>query len=337
MSLRETTILITGADGFVGTHLCRTLSEKYTVYAFMLPSQVSFFKQKWGQQDSTHLKILAGEFSELSKLLSPLPAVDYTVHCAGTMLGAKYDNYLVSNFQITQQLIAQLPKNLKKLIFLSSQSALGPSSSADNKLSPSSVAKPISFYGETKLMAEKEVLSSQLPSLVFRPAPILGPEDKTFLEIFQTSDTGKFPILGQKEKVFQFIYIQDLVRAIETALFSTQKNKIYHIAYPNAADWNQMRSAIESFLGRSLKILFLNPTITFLYLKFFDLKEALTGKKTNKNVNKLGEMMAPYWVFDTSDFSADTGFTYQYDLNETISLTYRWYQQNSWTRPNLTQ
>tara|TARA_B110001454_G_scaffold183141_1_gene178140 strand:+ start:75666 stop:76679 length:1014 start_codon:yes stop_codon:yes gene_type:complete len=337
MNARETTILVTGADGFVGTHLCRSLSKKFTVYAFMLPGQVEFFKQKWGNQDSTNLKILAGEFSDLGQLLEPLPAVEYAVHCAGTMLGAKYDNYLLSNFKITQQLLVQLPKGLKKLIFLSSQSALGPSDSAENKLPPSAIAKPISFYGETKLMAEKEVLNSSLPSLVFRPAPILGPEDKTFLEIFQTADTGKFPILGQKKKVFQFIYIQDLVRAIETALFSEQKNKIYHIAYPNAADWNQMKTAIELFLGRSLKILFLNPTITFLYLKYFDLKEALTGKKTNKNVNKLGEMMAPYWVFDTSHFIADTGFSYKHNLNETISLTYRWYQQNSWTRPNLTR
>ena len=337
MSARETTILVTGADGFVGTHLCRALCQKYTVYAFMLPSQMASFKEKWGQQDSSHLKILPGEFSELGKLLLPLPAVDYAVHCAGTMLGAKYENYLVSNFNTTEQLIAQLPKTLKKFIFLSSQSALGPSDSAENKLSPYAKANPISFYGKTKLMAEQAVLNSSLPALVFRPSPVLGPEDKTFLEIFQTADTGKFPILGQKQKVFQFVYIQDLVRAIETGLFSDHKNKIYHISYPNTADWNQMKMAIETVLGRSLKILFLNPTLTFLYLKFFDIKEALTGKKTNKNVNKMGEMMAPYWVFDSSHFTLDTGFSYQHNLYETISLTYHWYQQNSWTRPNLTQ
>jgi nucleoside-diphosphate-sugar epimerase len=337
MSPRETTILVTGADGFVGTHLCRTLCAKYTVYAFMLPKQVAFFKEKWGHQDSTHLKILAGEFTELGQLLSSLPVADYAVHCAGTMLGAKFENYLVSNFDITEQWLAQMPKTVRKLIFLSSQSALGPSDSADNKLLPSATAKPVSFYGQTKLMAEKAVLNSSLPALVFRPAPILGPEDKTFLEIFQTADTGKFPILGQKRKIFQFVCVQDLVRAIETALFSNQKNKIYHIAYPAPADWNQMKAAMENFLGQPLKILFLNPTLTFLYLKFFDIKESLTGKKTNKNVNKMDEMMAPFWVFDTSHFTADTGFTYQYNLNETISLTYRWYQQNSWTRPNLTQ
>lgn len=332
MSGRDTIILVTGADGFVGTHLCRALTKEYTVYAFMLPSQVDFFKQKWGSLETSHLKILAGEFKDLGSLLSAHPAVHYAVHCAGTMLGAKYDNYLNSNFKTTQILLNYLPASLTKLIFLSSQSALGPSDSVENKLTTSATPKPISYYGETKLMAEKAVLNSSFSALVLRPAPILGPEDKTFLEIFQTADKGQFPILGQKQKTFQFIYIEDLIRAIQLALFSKETNRIYHIAFPEAANWDLMKTAMESFLGTSLKVLYLNRFLTRLYLQFFDLIEALTGKKTNKNVNKLGEMMAPHWVFDTSQFSNDTGFTYTHNLNETIFSTYSWYQQNAWTR-----
>ncbi len=333
MNTRETIILVTGADGFVGTHVCRALTKHYTVYAFMLPSQVDVFKTKWGSLDYKHLKILSGTFKELGQLTQSLAPIQYVVHCAGTMLGAKYDSYLESNLVVTQELLAQLPKNLKKIIFLSSQSALGPSDSESNKLRSSATPRPLSFYGETKLLAEKKVLSSGLPSVIFRPAPILGPEDKTFLEIFQTADKGQFPILGQKNKIFQFVHVADLVSAIQTALFSDKINRIYHIAYPETANWNQMQMAIESFLGKPLKILYLNYTLTWLYLKFFDWIEFFTGKKTNKNLNKIDEIMAPYWVFDTTEFTADMNFNYSHNLNETISSTYKWYQQNSWTRP----
>lgn len=334
MQSRETIILVTGADGFVGTHVCRALVEHYTVYAFMLASQVEAFKKKWGSSDYTHLKILPGHFKDLSSLTQSLPSFQYVVHCAGTMLGAKYDSYLKANLETTQDLVAQLPKNLKKIIFLSSQSALGPSDSESNKLKASATPRPLSFYGETKLLAEKMVLNCGLPSLIFRPAPVLGPEDKTFLEIFQTADNGQFPILGQKNKVFQFVHVNDLVSAIQIALFSDTKNKIYHIAYPEHANWNQMKMAIEAFTGKPLKVLYLNPTLTRLYLIFFDWLEFFTGKKTNKNLNKIHEIMAPYWVFDTSEFTIDMNFNYSHNLNETISSTYTWYQQNSWTSPD---
>lgn len=334
MNARETTILVTGADGFLGTHLCRALVKHYTVYAFMLPSQVDVFKEKWGSLDFSHLKILSGHFKELNQLMRSLPPFQYVVHCAGTMLGAKYESYLKSNLEITQDLLAQVPKNLKKLIFISSQSALGPSDSTSNKLKSSTTPRPLSYYGETKLRAEREVLNSGVPSLIFRPAPILGPEDKTFLEIFQTADKGKFPILGQKNKTFQFVYITDLVSAIQTALFSDITNKVYHIAYPDTANWDQMKTAMESFLGKPLKVLYLNYTLTRLYLTFFDFIEFLTGKKSNKNLNKIDEIMAPHWVFDTSEFTSDMNFNYSHNLNETISSTYHWYQQNSWTRPH---
>jgi hypothetical protein len=97
-------------------------------------------------------------------------------------------------------------------------------------------------------------------------------------------------------------------------------------------NWEQMIMAFQNHIGKPLKILYLNPTFTYLYLKFFDLWEALTGKKTNKNLNKLGEFMAPNWIFDTTDFTYDFDFKYTRNLDETIHTTYSWYQNNSWLK-----
>jgi UDP-glucose 4-epimerase len=332
MTPRDTTILVTGADGFVGTHLCRWFAQHYTVYAFILPSQEKAFRLKLGLLDITHIKIIIGEFKDLSKFRDQLAKVQFVIHCAGTMLGAKFESYYESNVVTTQLLLKQLPPNLKKLLFLSSQSALGPSSSPNYKPKVTDTPKPISFYGQTKLMAEKEILKTSVPVLIFRPAPIMGPEDKSFFEIFKSVNKGFFPILGQKQKQFQYIHVQDLMRAIETALFSNHSGKIYHIAYPVPGNWEQMIMAFQNHIGKPLKILYLNPTFTYLYLKFFDLWEALTGKKTNKNLNKLGEFMAPNWIFDTTDFTYDFDFKYTRNLDETIHTTYSWYQNNSWLK-----
>ncbi|MBL7543438.1 MAG: NAD(P)-dependent oxidoreductase [Bdellovibrionaceae bacterium] len=337
MNDRDTIILVTGADGFVGTHLCRSLIKKYTVYAFILPQQESHFLEKWGKDSTEHLKIIKDKFENLHTYRKLLQEVHYAVHCAGTMLGAQEHNYIESNLITTRLLLQNLPTDLKKIVFLSSQSAIGPSPSPDYKLKVSDHPTPISFYGQTKLLAEKDILNSPRPAIVFRPASILGPEDKTFLEFFQMADKGRFPILGQKQKQFQFVYVDDLVSAIELVLFSEQKNKIYHIAHPEIGNWERMRSAMERHLNRPLRILFINPTLTRWYLKFFDVREAFTGIKTNRNLNKFGEFMAPNWIFDTSDFEKDTGFKYTHNLNETISSTYSWYQRHSWTRPSLTR
>lgn len=330
-------ILVTGADGFVGTHLCRHLSKSYRVTANVLPAQKDYFFEKWGNQSTLNLTVIAEEIRNLSSDRIWLNSITHVVHCAGTMLGSKYEYYLDANLKTTKSLIEILHPKLEKFIFLSSQSALGPSSGPDIKPTPSATPQPISYYGETKLMAEKEILNSNLPFVIFRPSPVLGPEDRTFLEIFQTAAQGKFPILGQKDKQFQFVYVNDLVLAIEKALLSAVTRKLYHVAYPDAANWAQMKSAMEMHLHKKLKVLFLNPTLTSLYLRFYDFMEALTGKRTNKNHNKFKEMMAPYWLFDTSDFVKDTGFSYQSNFNDTISSTFSWYEKNSWTHPSGTR
>lgn len=322
--------MVTGADGFVGTHLCRALLQKYTVYAFILPPRLAAFQKKLDLADQTHLKILIGEFKDLSQHQDELHRIQYVVHCAGTMLGARYETYEEANFKTTQLMLDYLPKHLKKLVFLSSQSALGPSDSPQNKLARSALPNPLSYYGQTKLMAEKIVLESKFPSIVLRPAPILGPEDLTFLEIFQNANKGRFPILGQKLKHFQFIHVLDLVAAIEWSLFAADKQKLYHIAHSEVATWETMKLSFEKALNRPLKTLFLNPMLTRWYLRFYDLVETVFGKKTNKSMNKWSEIMAPYWIFDETEFTIESGIAFRHSLDKTIEDTLYWYRQNLW-------
>ncbi len=330
MDPSEITILVTGADGFVGTHLCRSLLLKYQVYAFIRPSRLEVFKKKIADIDKARLKIIVGEFNELFDHRDSIDRVTHVVHCAGTMLGAFYKSYEDGNLNTTKELIKYLPKTVKKFIFLSSQGAVGPSHSLNYKMKPSDPPKPISHYGETKLLAEKEVLSSGLPAIIFRPASILGPEDISFFEIFKMADRGKFPILGQKIKYFQFINVFDVVSAIELVLFSELSSKIYHIAQPSPGTWDTMRTSLETHLKRPIKVLYLNYFFTLLYFGFFDLRERITGKKVNMSINKLPEFMASYWLIDESEFTRDTGFLYTYTLDETIKMTLSWYRQNKW-------
>jgi nucleoside-diphosphate-sugar epimerase len=330
MNAREINILVTGADGFVGTHLCRQLLKKYTVYAFVLPSRLVHFNKKLGSIDKTHLKIIAGEFKNLKAHQEKLKHLHYAIHCAGTMVGSRYSTFEEANLDSIKILLPLLPLDLKRLIFLSSQSAVGPSDTDIYKVRVGDLAKPISFYGETKLLAEKTVQESKVPHVILRPASIFGPEDPIFLEFFKMASRGRFPILGQKLKHFQFVNVFDLISAIELSLFSTEIHPICHIAFPDVVTWDSMRQAFETALNQPLSVSYLGANAARWYLRFLDVKETLTGIKSNNSLNKLPEIMAPYWLLDESEFMLDTGFQYSYPLDTTIEMTLAWYRDNLW-------
>jgi UDP-glucose 4-epimerase len=145
------TIMVTGATGYIGSHICKLLKEhNHTVIGVDLVSRphtlkfIDYFIHDDYNSDATFLRLRAG-------------GVDSIIHCAGTSLVgpsiADPTIYYVNNVAKTAYLLDEISalENKPSIVFSSSAAVYG---HVDGLISEDDIKSPISPYGQSKLMIE---------------------------------------------------------------------------------------------------------------------------------------------------------------------------------------
>lgn len=172
------TVLVTGANGFVGTHLCTILQEKgYTVRRAVRTSEAS--------QSHADDLVQVGDIDANTDWSQALDGVDAVVHLAARVhvLNESSDDPLASfrevNTHATEKLASQAAEQgIRRFVYISSIKACvsttpnGPQREADP-------AHPEGPYGQSKYEAELALLRiaevTQLEPVVIRPPLVYGP------------------------------------------------------------------------------------------------------------------------------------------------------------------
>lgn len=213
-------LLLTGASGFIGKHLLSLLIEKYgkdnivcltsqpiTECSYLLHNNYQFesdFFIKNGFQDIETI-IHAGAFTPKK--------------------GSEANNIQLSNSNIfnTDQLLKATLPHLKKFIYLSTLDVYD----NDNIISESTLEKPASLYGHSKLYSEKMVESwgkeYDKSVQILRIGHVYGPGEEAYLKIIPATIHNilaekPVQIWGTGEELRSFIYIKDIVTAIVNAI-----------------------------------------------------------------------------------------------------------------------
>lgn len=195
-------ILITGASGFIGTHLVKKLKD-----------------------NSYQLHCLNREkypFDKIIKLKSVLRNKDYVIHLAGKMKGDNLE-VILANLHSTLGLLEAIStlKSKPVFVFMSSFSVYG----VGNKiLSETSPLFPRNMYGLSKLWSEQIIAhfakSHKICCVILRPSSVYGPNVPAFAQsvigtfIYQSKNSQKITIAGSGKQSRDFVYVGDLVEAI---------------------------------------------------------------------------------------------------------------------------
>lgn len=334
-------VLVTGASGFVGSHICELLdSLKYEVYALVRdPKKMEDVEFKG--------KVIQGDLNASSyhDFMSQLPSdLDAIIHTAGLVHSFDEDLFYQANTEPSVRLLKSArnfkPRNGKhlKFIFISSLAAMGPSKRG-KPLTEKSWPKPVSHYGKSKLRAEQEMHMlidkyHHADLVILRPPMIIGPRDTGVLEIFKMVKKGVLLNTGveAKKKEYSFISVFDFARLAERALkLKTPGYKVYLTAHPRIITLEELVNETKSILERN--------KVMHLQLPFFMLKTAaqfLSALNKLRPVNarltpdKLKEIAPSSWTCTSEKLEKDFQYRFEDSLRSILEQTILDYQKRGW-------
>jgi len=316
--------LVTGATGFIGSHLCEELARRGHKVTCLIREKSNL---KW--IENIDLKIISGDCEKIESLYDAVDGVDYVFHLAGLTKACSEDKFFCANTRGTENLIkavAEKNPKLKRFIYISSLAAVGPSKNG-SPLKEEADPRPVSSYGKSKLEGEKAVLKykQSIPVTVVRPSAVYGPRDRDLFIFFKILKKGIFPDWGKC--YYSLLYVDDLIQGIILAAENKKaEGEIYFLSDSKFYTNEEIMNAISSALG----IKAVRLRVPKCIMPFF----AYIGEKINRdgiiNRDKMSELSHSHWICDTTKAREELGFMSKVKIKEGMKWTADWYRIHRW-------
>jgi nucleoside-diphosphate-sugar epimerase len=316
--------LVTGATGFIGSHLCEELVRRgYEVTCLSRNTS----DLKW--IENLDIRLAKGDCTLPESLLDMVGGFEYVFHLAGLTKARCDDEFFCMNARGTENLlrtVAEKNPRVKRFIYLSSLAAVGPSKDG-TPLREDAPPSPVSNYGRSKLEGETVVLSyrDSLPVTILRPPAVYGPRDKDLLVFFKMIKKGVFPNWGKC--YYSLLYVDDVVQGIIAAAENKRaEGKIYFLSDSKVYTDEEIATEISSVLDVKVTRL----KVPKFVMPFF----AFLGEKISErgiiNRDKMRELRYSHWICDAKKAREEIGFLPKVGLKEGIKWTADWYMIHRW-------
>jgi UDP-glucuronate 4-epimerase len=261
--------LVTGAAGFVGSHLSERLLERGSAVRGV-DAFTDYYDRAVKEANLGNLRGSAGfELHEVDLAegdLEPLfDGVDGVFHLAAQpgvrgSWGETFAIYAKDNLIATQRLFEAAARRDKRVVFASSSSVYGNAETypTSEELEP----RPVSPYGVTKLTCEHLARvyreSFGLDVIALRYFTVYGPRqrpDMAFTRIAKAlANGGQFTVLGTGEQSRDFTYVDDAVSATLLSMEQGTAGAVYNIGGGTEATLREIIALGERLSGRSLAV-----------------------------------------------------------------------------------
>jgi len=299
-------VLLTGATGFIGQRLQKTLLADGTgVLAVVRPS-------------SSHQSALLDDVDRLlvdladSELLVPaVSAASAVIYCAGSVRGRRLEDFAEANIDGVRAVVdaMNLAGNGIPLLLISSLAASRPH---------------VSDYANSKYLGEQEVKDhASFPWTIFRPPAVYGPGDKEMLPVLKLAHKGWVAPPGPKDQRLSFIHVDDLASAMLAWLKSWEKcdHKVFTLddGHSGGYDWHEIAKTLGPGSYRRVNI----PNWILFGAGHINLAiSRLLGYAPMLTPGKARELTQADWVCNNRDLSAANGWSPEIDLEQGVSTLF---------------
>jgi nucleoside-diphosphate-sugar epimerase len=352
-------VFVTGASGFIGTHLVETLRARGDrVRCVVRKSSPSNLLREAGAE------LIYGDLTQPRLLEEGMYGARAVFHLAGMTAALRYEDMLKVNRDGTRE-VAQAcarQRTPPKLIVVSSIAASGPAPRGQIRVEGDTPA-PISNYGRSKLAGEEQALAfaDKVPTTIVRPGIVFGPRNKAMLPIFQTIKYCNFhPVPGYYTPPLSYIHVADLVELLLRARDRGETVAPDHNGYSNGAGNGSHNghkddrpkeggkgyyfAVVPEYptyadLGKMAGPLIHRPYVLVLRCPYpipwviggvSQALATLRRKPDELNLDKIQEALAPSWACSAEAAKRDLSFAPPKPLQERLAETVTWYQKEHW-------
>jgi dihydroflavonol-4-reductase len=317
--------LVTGATGFIGSHLVEALLARgWRVRCLVRKTSVL----KWIPTDDVSLingdVALGGEDLERA-----VRNVSVVFHLAGLTSAGDDSAYITVNVEGTRNVVTAMQKSAREslLVFCSSLAAAGPA--RGRPVNETDEPSPVSAYGRSKLTAERIVEESGLRYLIVRPPAVYGPRDTDILAAFRLAMRGfAFRVAPEGQKL-SLVHAEDLARGLACAA-ETDGSGLYYMTDGMVHTWESVIDHVSRAVGKHPRIIGIPSRISDLIARAEQFRASLVGAKPLLTPDRMKELTQANWTCDDTRARLDIDYESSISLPEGLKSTAEWYRQQKW-------
>ena len=333
-------VLVTGASGFIGTHLVRRLIER--------GDRVSCLVRTTSRLDelcSSGAQLIVGEATDRASIERALAESQASVvfHLAGLVKTVKKNDFARVNTGSIEAVTAACANRVErpKLIVVSSLAAAGPCT-GDQPRVESDLPSPVSAYGRSKLAGELTAArhAGEMEITIVRPPIVFGPGDRGVLEMFRPiARSGLHVVPGWKERRVSLIHVADLVTLLLLAVEKGERLRpdgapghgVYFAAAEHNPTYAELGQAIAMALGKKRAMVLHMPELLVRLVGLGgDALAQIRRQPGWVNSDKMTEALAGSWTCSSAKARAQLGWSPATTLPERLRETAQWYRQAGW-------
>lgn len=322
-------LLITGATGYIGGKLAESYAQSGTQIRLLVRNP-----DKLSARLRDSCEVVVGDLTSPETLTPVISEIDNVINAAGLLghWGLSYQQLYESNVQGVENLIRAVFKaGVARFIHLSAGGVTGPvgRDAADETYPPA----PFTDYERTKWEGEKRALeistSNNWNLLVVRPTFTYGPGDPHKLGLFEAVKKGSFAFIGTGLSTVHPVYIDDLVKGIDLALRSNQRNTSIIIGGERPVTKQELIWGIADALGVKRPKIRLPVWIGNVLARGCELSARILNVEPPLTRSRV-MMLNRNWGYSIARARELLGYCPRVELSEGLAKTVAWYREHGW-------
>jgi nucleoside-diphosphate-sugar epimerase len=223
MSAQRHTALVTGASGFIGSHLCEVLRERGHAVRAMVRRSSRLDKLELGAS-GTPFELAYASLDDVTSMAAAMADVELVYHLAGTTAAFDRTGFDRANVEGVRNLYAAIAlaraqsKGPRRVVHVSSLMAAGPSHPRSPRREHHRHERGFTDYGDSKLAGEQLAVAlarhGDVELVIVRPPLVYGPRDEDVLQMIKSAAMRVVAQPGLRPTWMSAIHGRDLAMGV---------------------------------------------------------------------------------------------------------------------------
>jgi nucleoside-diphosphate-sugar epimerase len=321
-------VLVTGATGFTGGHLARTLAARGDTVRALTRSAAPALVE-------AGIETVTGDLRDAAALQRAATGVEVVYHIAAIyrQAGLRDEEYRAVNAAAVRTVVdAAAAAGARRVVHCSTVGVHGdiaqPPAREDAPLKPGDIYQVTKLEGEQ--IARRAAEDTGVEVVIARPTGIYGPGDRRLLKMFRGVARGRFPILGSGRIFYHLTFIDDLIegfRLCATVPFAA--GRTYILAGAEVTTLNELVAIVAEEAHVAPPRLHLPVAPFWIAGALCEAVCAPLGIEPPLYRRRV-DFFTKSRAFDISRARAELGYAPKVGLHEGVARTLAWYRSSGW-------